>query len=182
MKFINYKNITPLIAGFYIDSFDIPGDADDIVIFEKIISGLFHHNDRIFFMCSGKEQESSEDSLKAINEYFDSNGTIVKIEAEETKEISYLAGMNYSDTSPGLIVDLWKFFRHLAFFKPASDLTWESFTGYGKNLLDEDPDKKKMFTFNFMDFVLVKGSGGESLILNYRMDYPLPDIYSLVKE
>ncbi len=177
MKFISHQEINPVICGYYIHPMDleVPKDKE---LFVKIIKGLFKPGDEMYFIAYGRENSDLDFDL--IREQFYEFGDIKEVELERVDDIACLCRIPYVKERHRLIFALWSFFKSLRFFNPLPDLDWKTFSSYDCNLFESDPEGRKMFAFNFMSYLCIKGSGGESMMINYKKEYTLPDIHQLI--
>lgn len=183
MKFIIEKDINPTIGSLYIDTFEIPEDPKDVGVLKKILSLLFQDNQQLFFVCSGENKKPTEETLlqkKQIEEYFAKNGKFFEAEVAEGQDIHCCGALIQNQKTKDFIISLWAYFKSVAIFAPAADLTWESFASYDITLFDIREDARKMLSFHFMEMVAMKGKGGESLLVNYLKGYKLPDLHKVV--
>ena len=172
MKFINHIHLNELYSSCYIDPVDMDNDKDQAKI-NKLLSQLFSKGDALYLI--GKKKLGPE-PLNIEKEGIE----IEFFEDHLAKETNCCAFFTYSARSFGLYRKFWNAFDHVRLFKPYPDLTWEKFLSYEHNIFQEDKEGLKMFSFNFFDCIVIKGLAGESLIVNHRKDFPLPEIKSLV--
>jgi hypothetical protein len=177
MKFISHQEITPIVCGYYIHPMDleVPKDKE---LFVKLLKSLFRSGDELFFIACGREKQDRE--LDFIREQFYEFGDLKEVELDGGyDDIAWLCRVPYEKERHRLIFALWASFRSLRFFNPLPDLDWSTFSTYDCSLFESDPEGKKMFAFNFMNYLCIKGSGGESMMINYKKDHALPDIQLL---
>lgn len=170
--FINHISINELYSSCYIDPVDMEIAKDQSKI-DKLLSQLFKKDDTLYLICRKRLEASS----------FQLDGEQVQLEYFEddlNKETNCCANFKYSGRSFQIYKKFWNAFDQVRLFKPSPDLTWVKLLSYEQNIFQEDKEALKMFSFNFFDCIVIKGLAGESLIVNHRKDFPLPEIKSLI--
>lgn len=179
MKFINYIHISEVLGGYYIDPFEMDEEEHDRYVFSKLINALFRNGQDIFLFCSEKKSSNSLTIDKSPG--FSDAIKLVDRSDRLSGRDQYCACFTYNaQESPAVLLGFWKGYKALTFFTPVPDLSWETFISYDNNLFHSDPDARRMFTFDFMNLVCIKGSGGESLSINHKKSYVLPDFEDII--
>lgn len=172
MKFINHIAINELYSSCYIDPVDMDNPKDQGKI-NKLLSQLYKKDDPIYLICkkrfAPKHFNIAQEEIQ-----------IKFFEDDLSKETNCCVNFKHSTRSFEIYKKFWNAFDQVRLFKPYPDLTWEKFLSYEHNIFQEDKEGLKMFSFNFFDCIVIKGLAGESLIVNYRKDFPLPEIKSLI--
>ena len=183
IKFINYLHINDYIGGYYIDPFELRPDNKDRHLFKNILKLLFIPGNDIYILCAHLTGDPSSKSLQMVYDSLTTFGNKVDVvdDSKPVKVDQFCARIQYhQEHSANLLMELWHNYKQVSFFRPSDDLHWNTFISYGNNLFQPDPDAKKMFTFDFMNFVFIKGSGGDSLSINHKKSYALPDLKDII--
>jgi hypothetical protein len=181
VKFINYLHINDCISGYYIDPFELKPDHKDRVLFKNILKMLFLPGGDIFILCAHFTGQAGNKALQSVHDSLHTFGNKVDVKDEFKQVEQFCARIQFhQEHSPNLLTELWMNYKQLSFFKPSEDLSWNTFISYGHNLFQPDPDAKKMFTFDFMNFICIKGPGGESLSINHKNTYTLPELKDII--
>ena len=177
VKFINYLHINENIGGYYIDPFELITNPHDRFIFKNLLKILFIPGNDIYILCSQLSNDNNSNDLKTVYDSIQVYGDMVEITDPHKTAVQLAARIQFHhEYSAKILSILWENYHQLSFFKPNVDLNWETFHSYGSNLFLPDADGKKMFSFDFMNFLVMKGQGGESLNINHKKTYALPDI------
>lgn len=177
-KFISRQEISPVIDGYYIDTFDFINNTQDRTIFFKLLEAFFSPAHEIYVVAHGSALE--EQYILQVKEKLISADSWFEASVDYSESPTVLIRLNYSRSENENIISLWNYFKNIRLFSRLPDLEWETFCSYAESLFDPDPEARKMFTFNFMNFIFIKGSGGESIMINHKKDYKIPDIFTLV--
>jgi len=172
MKFINHIAINDLYSSCYIDPVDMDNSKDQGKI-NQLLTQLYKKEDPLYLICKKKlaKQLFNIDREEIEMQLF---------EDDLTRETNCCAHFIHSTRTLEIYKKFWNSFDQVRLFKPYPDLTWEKLLSYEHNIFQEDKEGLKMFSFNFFDCIVIKGLAGESLIVNYRKDFPLPEIKSLI--
>jgi hypothetical protein len=172
MKFINHITINELYRSCYIDPVDMDAAKDQGKI-NKLISELYTKGDPLYLICKKRLAPAPLDiESESVQIHF--------FEDDLNKETNCCAYLTHSTRTFEIYKRFWHAFDQVRLFKPYPDLSWEKLLSYEHNIFQEDKEGLKMFSFNFFECIVIKGLAGESLIVNYRKDFPLPSINSLI--
>lgn len=175
-----YKRDLNDLSVINIGPFNIYDNGLDRPYFKNVINKIFETGDEIFFYFRREESLTDEEELEVLRESvfkkITEQGRLLFLNKIDQSRFEGIATIKFdcSDT-PNFIVDAWKYFYSLDFFKPINDLSFEEYEDYLEVNGVNDIDGLKLLRNRLTDCICIKGLGADHLVISYKSELCLED-------
>lgn len=176
---INNNVLNKEINILSIDDLDL-NRWDDLIQLKKIYKYLFSKNDTLFFAFRRVENLTDEKEIKKLKveilETFENYGEYIILKELDSTRFDSIARITVNEYTYNLLIDVLKYFYSCTFFIPSKQFAFSDYSTFQKNNNFHDKMNEKLLHNHYADFSLIKGLGGDSLIISYRNDFNLPNL------
>ncbi len=183
IKEIYLREITDTINLVTIESVDL-SNWDDSTIFKAIFEKLFPINTKLFFSFRREENLTNDDLLKklrfSIPKFFDQNGEYHILYKLDNSRFDSVATLSMEENTLDLFLDLWSYFYSCNIFIPSKNFDFSNFIDFQHKINFIDQSCINLISNKHSLFEVVKGLGGEQILIYFNKEAKLPNFHSII--